>query len=81
MDFSIDDNPDHKYHYNLPVHNGSFDYITVFWLPDRAELTDFKTLGFYKDPSNPDQPGKLSIKAGETVTGIDIYADWSIINP
>lgn len=78
MDFSIDQNP---YHYRLPVHHGSVNYIAVFWLPQRAKLTDFKTLAFYKDHNNPDQPAKVSLTAGQTITGIDIFADWSVIKP
>jgi len=56
------------------------DYIAVYWLPDHAALTDFKNLGFYEDPTKPGTPGKLSIKAEETISGIDIHADWSSIN-
>ena len=78
IDFSIDTNP---YKFHLPVRHGTVRHIAVFWLPDHAALTDFETIGIYEDPNNPGQPGKLSIKAGETVTGIDIHADWSIINP
>ncbi|UCE08434.1 MAG: hypothetical protein JSW07_10600, partial [bacterium] len=78
MDYSIDENP---YHYRLPLRHGSVNYIAVFWLPERASLTDFRTLGFYEDPHVPEQPGKFTIKAGETIKGIDIYADWSVIKP
>lgn len=74
IDFSIDTNP---YKYRLPVRNGLVSYIAVFWLPERADLTDFRTLGIYEDPNNPGSPGKLSLKKGQTITGIDIYADWS----
>ena len=76
MDYSIDKNP---YQYRLPVRHGNVNYLAVFWLPERAELTDFRTIGIYKDPDNPDQTGKLSIPADTTISGIDIYADWSLI--
>ncbi|MDW7681275.1 MAG: hypothetical protein SCK70_11970, partial [bacterium] len=72
IDFTIDSNP---YPYRLPVRNGNVDYIAVFWLPERANLTDFKTIGVYEDPEHPGQPAKLSIRAGEVKTGIDIHAD------
>ena len=78
IDFSIDQNP---YHYRLPVRHGNVDYLAVFWLPERAELSDFITLGVFENPTHPGQPGKLTISAGQTVTGIDIHADWSAINP
>ena len=77
MDFSIDKNP---YHYQLPVRHGTANYIAVFWLHERDHLTDFKTIGIYEDPDNPGEPGKLKIKIGETIQGIDIHADWSLIN-
>lgn len=78
IDFTINTNP---YHYRLPLRHGNVGYIAVFWLPERASLTDFKTLGFYEDPRHPGQPGSLSIRDNEVVTGIDIYADWSKANP
>jgi hypothetical protein len=77
MDFSVEGNP---YHFNLPLRKGSVEYIVVFWLPERASLADFETLGTYKNPKNPTEDGKLLIKAGEIRKGIDIYADWSLIN-
>jgi hypothetical protein len=77
MDYSIDQNP---YHYRLPVRHGNVNYIAVFWLPERAELTDFRTIGVYYEINNPDQPGKLSIPADTTISGIDIYADWNSLD-
>lgn len=78
IDFTINENP---YKYRLPVRHGTVSYIAVFWLPEKAELTDFTTLGIYEDPNNPGQPGRLSLSADETAQNIDIYADWSNINP
>lgn len=78
MDYSIDENP---YHYLLPVRHGNIDYIAVFWLPERADLTDFRTIGVYKNPNNLNEIGKLRVPADTTLKNIDIYADWSLINP
>lgn len=78
MDFSIDSNP---YHFRLPIRHGSVNYLAVFWLPERAALSDFQTIGIYLDPNNPSQPGTMSIKADSVVTGIEIYADWNTIHP
>lgn len=78
MDYSINKNP---YPYRLPVRHGNVEYIAVFWLPERAELTNFRTIGIFEHPRNPGNPGQLSIAANETATGIDIYADWSKISP
>ncbi|MGQ9561311.1 MAG: hypothetical protein ACUVWA_12450 [Candidatus Oleimicrobiaceae bacterium] len=69
------------YHYLLPVRHGTVEYAAVFWLSERAHLTDYRVLGVYEDPAAPGQPGRLSIKAGETKKGIDIYADWSKARP
>ncbi len=78
IDFSIDRNP---YHYRLPLRHGNVDYVAVFWLPERAELSDFRTLGFYENPLQPGKSGKLSLSANQTITGIDIQADWSKARP
>lgn len=78
MDFSIDENP---YHYTLPVKNGRVEYLVVFWISDRAGLDDFKTIGFYQDPPGSGEPGVLILGKNQTVTGIDINADWSLITP
>lgn len=76
IDYSINSNP---YHYRLPVRHGNVNYLAVFWLPEHADLTDFKTIGIYQDPNKPGQPGKLSIPANATISGINIHADWSLI--
>jgi hypothetical protein len=78
IDYSIDQNP---YHYRLPVRHGDVDYLAVFWLPERASLSDFRTVGIYEDPNQIGKPGKITVKANQTVTGIDINADWSTITP
>ena len=78
MDFSIDENP---YHYQLPVSSkGTIKYLVVFWLSDRSGLDDFRTIGYYEDPDNPGQPGAIRLQENQIITGIDIDADWSLIN-
>jgi hypothetical protein len=78
IDFSIDDNP---YQYRLPVRHGTIRHLAVYWLAEHAALTDFQVVGFYEDPNNPGQSGELRISAGETISNIDINADWSLIKP
>lgn len=78
IDFSIDSNP---YHYILPVRQGTINHIAVFWLPERAALTDFYTIGVYEDPARPGQPGSLRVRENDKITGIDIHADWSLASP
>ncbi len=78
MDFSIDEAP---YHFKLPVEGkGTVRYLAVFWLSDRSGLDDFKTLGYYEDPENPGVPAQIKLKSGETLSGIEIHADWDNIN-
>ena len=76
IDFTVATNP---YHFKLPIRNGAIDYVVVFWLPERASLTDFQTIGFYQSAAAPGVPLKFRVKPGETVIGVDIYADWSVI--
>ena len=78
IDFSIDSNP---YKFRLPVRHGTVRHLAVYWLKEHAALTDFKMVGFYEDPDNPGHSGKLSVSAGETISNIEIHADWSRINP
>jgi hypothetical protein len=76
IDFAINTNP---YHFKLPVRQGSIDYVAVYWFPDQGSVADFHEIGFYRDPKNPELPGKLAPKTGQTITGVDIYADWSLV--
>ena len=77
IDFSIDSDP---YHFSLPIRNGVVSFISVFWLPERASLTDFRTIGVYPDPQNPNRPGVVYVPPGGKVTGIDIHASWETIS-
>ncbi|MFQ5864258.1 MAG: hypothetical protein ACE5IW_03415 [bacterium] len=65
--------------YRLRISAGVFKYIAVFWLAEGALLEDFKDLGFYRDPLS-DEPGEVSVGENETVTGIDITAEFANIN-
>ena len=76
IDFGIDKTP---YHYKLPVRRGTTGYVAVFWLKERAALTDFKTVGFYRDPDNPAKPARLNLSSGQVLKGIDIDVDWSAL--
>ena len=76
MDFGVEGHP---YHFKLPVRHGNINYLAVFWLSENSDLTDFKTIGVYEDPNDPGTPATLRLDENETVTGIDIYADWSRI--
>ncbi|MBN1542122.1 hypothetical protein JW992_08225 [candidate division KSB1 bacterium] len=76
IDFSVETNP---HHFDLPITSGMISYIAVFWLPERAALTDFRTLGFYRDPRRPEREGRVFVSSGQIISGIDIEADWSLV--
>ncbi|HEX9652432.1 MAG TPA: hypothetical protein VGA99_01875 [bacterium] len=66
-----------QYDFRLRVPPGTYKYLAVFWLAQGAPLLDFKTLGFYRSPPVPEQPGEVTVGNNETITGIDISADFS----
>jgi hypothetical protein len=78
LDFSVTGNP---FRYRLPVRHGTYKYIVVFWLGKRMPLSEFRTLGFYEDPTRPGHPGRVVVGAGQTVRGIDIFARWENARP
>lgn len=78
LDFSVTGNP---FHYRLPVRHGTYKYVVVFWLAKRASLTDFKTLGFYRQLERPERPGRVKVEPGRAAKGVDIYASWENLQP
>ena len=74
IDFSIDTNP---FKFKLPVRSRrNIKYVAVLWLGDRMGLHELETLGYYVDSDNPGERGEFKLKAGETLTGINIQAAW-----
>ncbi len=69
-----------QYDYRLRVPPGTYKYIAVFWLAQGAQLLDFKTLGFYRNPQTPDQPGQVTVEDNGTAAGINISADFANAN-
>lgn len=65
--------------YRVRISHGTYKFIVVFWLGQGEPLTAFKVLGFYRDPNNPDQPGTVSVDSAQTVSGVDIAADFANI--
>ena len=78
VDFSIDIN-DNPHDYTLPVRHGFIGYIAMFWLAEQAGLNEIKIVGSYKNPNNPDADGWVFISEGQTVTGVDVTVDWSVL--
>ncbi|HDQ45287.1 MAG TPA: hypothetical protein ENN17_07315 [bacterium] len=75
IDFSVDSNP---FHFRLPVRSRRrIRYIAVFWLGEKMGLHELRMLGFYENPDVPGTPGEFLPRTGETLTGVDIQADWA----
>jgi hypothetical protein len=70
---------DYQIKLNADSTGTTLELVSVAWLPEGANLLDFKFLGVYSDPDSPEVPVKVVIKPGETVTGIDIVADFANI--
>ncbi|MDZ7724554.1 MAG: hypothetical protein U5R06_17565 [candidate division KSB1 bacterium] len=78
IDFGIKTGVSH-YDYLLPIGSGSVGYIAVYWLPQRAGLSEFEVVGEYMDPDNPEQYGRVVPDSGQTITGLDINVNWDAI--
>jgi hypothetical protein len=64
-----------SYTFNLPV--GMYKYIGVIQqISPEFGIRFFRVVGFYKDPTNPTQPGSVEVNDFEQVKGIDIYVDF-----
>ncbi|MFQ5823467.1 MAG: hypothetical protein ACE5JB_05380 [bacterium] len=69
-----------QFDYRLRVSSADVKLVALFWIPEGAILEvieRIQVLGFYRDPNLPEQPGKFSIEENETVSGIDIIADFA----
>lgn len=66
------------YNYSLKLPPGEYGWILVAWFPDiTSYFTGVKELGaYYKNPEQ-EYPSSVKVHAGQTVTDIDIRADFS----
>jgi hypothetical protein len=74
------------YDYQLRVPAGRYEWIVLAWKPRLSNpinplYSGLDTLGIYFDPNNPTQYGVINIAEGQTVSGIDITADFSELTP
>lgn len=69
------------YDYRISVAPGTYSYVAVFWVQKirQGEFPRFAVIGFYPDPGDPEKPGQVEVALGETATGIDITADFDLI--
>lgn len=66
-----------EFEYSVRISAGDYKYVAVFWQAEGAPLTQFTTLGFYPNPNNSNEPGEVFLQKNETLTGIDIVADFA----
>jgi len=74
------------YDYQLKVPAGRYEWIVLAWKPklkvfSNPTYSGLDTLGIYYDPNNPGQYGVVSVAEGQTVSGINITADFSELTP
>ena len=69
-----------QYEYRLRVSPADVKLVALFWLPEGDIITvvnRIQVLGFYRDPNSPQLPGQFTIAEEQTVTGIDITAEFA----
>lgn len=68
--------------YTLRVAAGTYNFVFVAWLPiGEFDLSRLRVLGVYEDPDRPGSTGSVTVRQDETVTGIDIVADFARATP
>lgn len=68
-----------SYDYTLPIAAGTYEWVLVAWKGEGTSLFDIKEIGTYYSHPDSTNPGKVVVPECETVTGIDITADFSRI--
>jgi hypothetical protein len=74
------------YDYQLKVPAGRYEWIVLAWKPKLAVFSNpvysgLDTLGIYFDPITPTQYGVVNVAEGQTVSDVDITADFSKLTP
>lgn len=72
-----------QFDYRLRISPADVKLVALFWIPEGPILVvieRIQVLGFYRDPNSPEQPGQFTIEENETISGIDIIADFANIN-
>ena len=54
--------------------------MVLYWVGKSiSNLTDLLDIGYYINPENPDEPGKVVIETGQEKTNIDITVNFDEI--
>lgn len=69
-----------KYSYTLELQPGHYEWVVLAWKPVSPFITDIDTLGMYLGPNGDwNHPGQIDLQEGQTLTGIDILADFRVL--
>jgi hypothetical protein len=63
--------------YGISVRNGEYKFIGIFWKGKGSNT--IRCIGFYRDPTNPTQPGSAAVSKNGEVTGINFTGDFSTL--
>ncbi len=66
--------------YQLKVNSGVYNYVVLYWVGKSiSNLTDLLEIGSYKNPSSPDESGKVVISSGQEASNVDIAVNFDEI--
>ncbi|MDZ7288990.1 MAG: hypothetical protein ONB44_01270 [candidate division KSB1 bacterium] len=71
--------------YRLTLSAGHYDWVVLAWKPKKkiatSDFSGLDTLGMYADAGNPKSPRGIDVPPKRLLTGIDIVADFSVLQP
>lgn len=66
--------------YSLKVNSGVYNYVVLYWVGKSiTNLSDLLEIGYYRNPENPDEPGKIVISSGEEKADVDMLVNFDEI--
>ena len=66
--------------YRLKVNSGVYNYVVLYWVGKSiSNLSDLLAIGYYKNPNNPEEPGKVVVTSEQEATNIDIIVNFNEI--
>jgi hypothetical protein len=66
--------------YRLKVNSGVYNYVVLYWVGKSiSNLSDLLAIGYYKNPNNPEEPGKVVITSEQEATNINIMVNFDEI--
>jgi hypothetical protein len=66
--------------YRLKVNSGVYNYVVLYWVGKSIRnLSDLLAIGYYKNPNNPEEPGKIVVTAEEEATNVDMIVNFEKI--